>query len=59
MKTVRFIVEIWPEPNGHYTAVANALHIENAEESATAEHPSDAAKQAVDQLIASQTDGES
>ena len=56
MKTVRFMVEIWESPDEPvvYTAIANALHIENAEGTAVAQTPGDAAKLAVDELIEKQ-----
>jgi len=53
---IRFMVEIWQSPDEPvaYTAIATALHIEDAEVTAVAQTPGDAAKMAVDELIGKQ-----
>jgi len=57
MKTVRFVVEVWvSEDSSAYTAIANALHIEDAEGMCAAPTPGDAAKGAVEDLINKQVD---
>jgi hypothetical protein len=51
MKRVRFIVDVWIDDEGKYTAVAHALHIAGAEARAESDEPGEAAKQALHALI--------
>jgi hypothetical protein len=50
-KAVRFVVEVWVTEDSQFVAVANALHIEDAEATSTAPTPGEAAKVALDELI--------